>query len=147
LCTPVSPLDVVAYYGLSVVEVTLPGNYGKVAEFIDIPEKKIYVNKEDPISRRTFTIAHEIGHYVLHKDEIQQDPDSYQVLFRDFTFQEDNLLEKEANTFAANLLVPAGMLVKLKDYSASILSTLFNVSQQVISYRLEDLKRGSGWAS
>ena len=104
------------------------------------------MNKEDPINRRTFTIAHEIGHYVLHKEEIQQHPENYQVLFRDFTFQEDNPLEKEANTFAANLLVPVGMLEKFKDYSASILSTLFNVSQQVITFRLKDLSRGSGLA-
>lgn len=55
-------------------------------------------------------------------------------------------IEKEANCFAANLLVPKFMLEKyIPDYvsgkiSIKELSLIFEVSADVMGYRLHDLK-------
>ena len=45
--------------------------------------------------------------------------------------------EKEANCFAANLLVPAELLEKYKDYNIDTIAKIFGVSQEVIGYRLQ----------
>jgi Zn-dependent peptidase ImmA (M78 family) len=82
----------------------------------------------------------------LHEKQIIENPDAYQVLYRtNVLMDEQNPLEKEANCFAANLLVPMSMLERFKDYSASIVATIFNVSQQVINFRLKDLERVSSY--
>lgn len=139
---PISPFEVAAYLGLSVREIVMPVEYRNVSGFIDLSQHVIFVNKEDPVNRRAFTVAHEVGHYLLHKDEILSDPYAYQFLYRDATLTNEKALEKEANYFAANLLVPSTMLEKFKNYSAALLSKLFIVSQEVINYRLKDLEKG-----
>lgn len=115
-----------------------------VAGFFDPNEKKIYVNNSDPANRQVFTIAHELGHYKLgHK------PEEYGVLMR---WQRDDAkkpIEKEADEFAGNLLVPEGMLTKLmKQYKLDgseldidILSRLFGVSKDVIKIRISRLRK------
>lgn len=138
---PISPLDVAAHLGLSVKEAVLPAEYKNVSGFVDILEKQIVVNKEDGINRRVFTIAHEIGHYLLHKDIISADPLRYTVLFRDAALTDRDVMEKEANYFAANLLVPESMLSLYGDMSAGLLAGLFGVSQQVVHYRLSHLEK------
>ncbi len=139
---PISPFEVAAYLGLAVKEIVMPSEYRNVSGFIDLKEKVIFVNKEDPVNRRAFTVAHEVGHYLLHRDEILSDRYAYQFLYRDATLSSDVTLEKEANYFAANLLVPSVMLERFKSYSAALLAKLFIVSQEVINYRLQDLEKG-----
>jgi len=50
---------------------------------------------------------------------------------------ETDPLEKEANCFAANLLVPKYLLDKYKDKDVADLAKLFNVSKDVIRFRLK----------
>lgn len=133
---PVPLTDIVSAYGLNISYADfskLPrGN--EVAGFIDFDKKKIYVNKDDSPSRRRFTIAHELGHYIMHKTYLKNDS-KYTVLLRR-PLEDKNYApeEKEANCFAAYLLVPDELLEKYKDVSNSINSTLFAVSQDVIKY-------------
>ncbi|MEJ7793509.1 MAG: ImmA/IrrE family metallo-endopeptidase [Gaiellaceae bacterium] len=68
-------------------------------------ERRILVRADEPEPRRRFTIAHELGHWICQclegsvkpiycrADEIGVDP-------------ETRALEREANIFAANLLMP-----------------------------------------
>ncbi len=60
--------------------------------------------------RKRFTLAHELGHYFLHKDKIDgihQDT----VLFRDSN--EDKLgIEYAANDFASELLLPTETFIQ-----------------------------------
>ena len=76
---------------------------GCVAGFIDFTEQAIYVNAADPYNRQTFTIAHELGHYFLHKEYYKQHPEAYRVLLRRPVGRQNNPLEKEANAFAPHL--------------------------------------------
>ncbi|MCH9844862.1 MAG: ImmA/IrrE family metallo-endopeptidase [Alphaproteobacteria bacterium] len=98
-------------------------------------QNKIYVNEKEPTYRQTFTIAHELGHYILHKDWINTN--NYQVLYRRDMVVADDPKEKEANCFAANLLVPKFMLDRFHKFaSVDELATLFCVSKAVIRNRL-----------
>jgi Zn-dependent peptidase ImmA (M78 family) len=92
--------------------------------------------------RQRFTIAHEIGHYVLgHLNEQQR-------CFRDLpsNFMSDAMSEKErqANAFAAELLMPEQIVkyaIEKKNVTHVVaLANVFNVSQAAMSYRLKNLR-------
>ncbi len=108
------------------------------AGFFDPDSKTIFVNKDDPPNRITFTVAHELGHFIL-----QHEAAKYGVLPRwQIPGQEKEEVEKEADAFAANLLVPRKMLKKvmqeygLSSKNVSILANMFGVSDAVMRYRL-----------
>jgi Zn-dependent peptidase ImmA (M78 family) len=107
-----------------------------VSGFIDFEKKLILVNKYDSISRQRFTIAHELGHWILHQKEIEADRDLV-VLYRRPIEGEKNPLEQEANCFAANLLVPLCFLQNLVDQNISDkeIANIFRVSEAVIAFR------------
>ena len=70
-------------------------------------DKFIVVNSYESATRRRFTIAHELAHFVLHKGE--------NVLYahRDMTDNRgDNAeIEREANYIAANVLMPEELVI------------------------------------
>jgi len=133
---PVPLIDIVTSYGIDIVYAnfsSIPkGN--EIAGFIDLDRNKIFVNKSDSPSRQRFTIAHEFGHYLLHESYVR-DKKRYAVLLRrplkDLNYSEE---EKEANCFAANLLVPNQILSKYKDFPNGIIASLFAVSEDVVKY-------------
>lgn len=142
---PVVPVfDIARNEGLEVmmVDMTKLGEeYESVSGFLDTKSKKIYVNQDEPAYRKIFTVAHELGHYVL-----QHEPDKFDVLYRYSTPIDVDPLEQEANCFAANLLASEDMLKKtmkkhnLSSNDTETLGRLFGVSKEVIKYRLKYLK-------
>lgn len=76
----------------------------------------IGVNSAHHARRQRFTIAHELGHYVLHGlEKVHYDDKSrgFQVHLRSPVSSEgSDRLEIEANAFAAELLMPAAFLEK-----------------------------------
>ena len=114
----------------------------------------VFVNETHSELRQRFTIAHEIGHYVLHKGEKSfVDGTRTQLLLRSNTGVK-NQMETEANAFGAALLMPEPLLRKeyekyiLENPNASqdkiimTLSDVFNVSFQSMGYRLTNLGYG-----
>lgn len=69
-----------------------------------------------------FTIAHEIGHVLLKHNE--------------FSGQ----IEKEANSFAARLLMPVGVLYELGIYEAEYIAKICNVSIEAATFRAERMQ-------
>lgn len=100
-------------------------------------QKVILVEKNDSQSRRRFSIAHELGHYILHPQELKNSPE-LGIFFRAPLGGEKDWLEREANCFAANLLVPARMLIEWysKTQNQHQLSEIFAVSSEVMGWRL-----------
>ncbi|QQR82645.1 ImmA/IrrE family metallo-endopeptidase [Candidatus Campbellbacteria bacterium] len=121
--------------------------------FLTTEEKfRIIVNKNKPATRQNFTIAHEIGHYFLHKDEIKTNDnllvdigenslDGSNALFR-LDAAATTKIETEANNFAAALIMPTKLVqdawTTLKDVEEC--AKIFNVSISAMSIRLERLK-------
>lgn len=61
--------------------------------------------------RRRFTLAHELGHFVLHSNDEQTEfIDSQQTMSRTASYW--NPIESQANAFAAELLMPQEMIVR-----------------------------------
>jgi Zn-dependent peptidase ImmA (M78 family) len=110
----------------------------------------ISYNPRESIVRQRFTIAHELGHLLLHKETQDVFVDKqFQVHFRDenSTTGQD-VQELQANAFAAALLMPKDLLLTevkkhnfdLGDESAiKDLAKLFNVSLQAMTFRMVNL--------
>ena len=109
----------------------------------------IGVDAEQPIQRQRFTIAHEIGHIVLHDFSDVHVDRNFSVMFRStMPSTAHDIFEVEANVFAAELLMPeafleadtASMELDIEDgRQLSELAGKYQVSVQAITYRLMNL--------
>lgn len=115
-----------------------------VSGMIEARNKKIYIAKQDSEQRQRFSIAHEIGHYVLHHSG-NIDYEQYEhkhISFRDNAASLGfDIREIEANFFAANLLMPESRIKELftEGFSLQELAYYMNVSKAAMTYRLEYL--------
>ncbi|MGZ2438169.1 ImmA/IrrE family metallo-endopeptidase [Sinorhizobium medicae] len=93
------------------------------------------VNSLHHPNRQRFTAAHEIGHYMLHRDH-SSFVDG--LLFR--REAQYNQREREANLFASLLLMPEVEIKQaLKFYDVPTVANMFGVSQQATQYRIDNL--------
>jgi len=112
----------------------------------------IGVNADHPEVRQRFTIAHEIGHFILqhhtHTDLFVDDGDFLAVYRRDNPRSRDNKRERDANTFAGALLMPKDVLERelgsrslglFDDPDWKALAERFDVSRQALLIRLTKL--------
>ena len=114
--------------GLSVREVPLAGASGLLYP----SERAVFVNASDTPPRRRFTLAHEVGHWICQVLEGRGAP----VMCRseDIAPDADRALEREANIFAAELLMPeAAVRAAADDTNAA---TRFGVSGEAMQWRL-----------
>ena len=135
---PIPVLQIAESTGVDVVFADFGQHTGTVAGFCDFGAAKLFVNRKDSPERQTFTIAHELGHWVLHREEFLRDPASYPVLARLSTPNNNNAFEKEANKFAAHLLVPSHLLEPVRGASVASLARAFGVSRMMMEFRLKN---------
>ncbi|RJP28010.1 MAG: ImmA/IrrE family metallo-endopeptidase [Candidatus Omnitrophota bacterium] len=104
----------------------------------------IGVNKNHPPNRQRFSIAHEIGHYLLgHYKEIFVDTaEISEGRFEAADEEHNKVQEQEANYFAGELLMPSDMLKKdfLKLKNVEEIAKLYQVSKEALWIRLLKLK-------
>jgi Zn-dependent peptidase ImmA (M78 family) len=110
----------------------------KIAGFFYAEENSICVNAEDSIPRQFFTIAHELGHKVLHEEWLKSS--DYKMLYRTSN-QLTDPIEQEANAFAANLLIPKFMIDEYYTYGVDRddLAKIFCVSKEFLENRIRFL--------
>jgi Zn-dependent peptidase ImmA (M78 family) len=116
----------------------------------------IGVNTLTSRRRQRFTIAHELGHLLLHEGKPLIVDHSIRVNFRnDVSSMATDDEEIEANAFAASLLMPRNLIlnnlkayiIKVAQHSESIsredlivhLAREFDVSAEAVGYRLMNL--------
>ena len=126
----------------------LPDDISGILDFRNEPAI-ILINSTHGLNRRRFSLAHEIGHFYLHKPSgIHVDK---QTFFRNIKSQKGlDEIEIEANRFAAELLMPADLLTnELEQFFDPIdsdedviseLSKKFEVSTTAMSFRLQNLR-------
>lgn len=101
----------------------------------------LYNDTIDSKERIRFTIAHELGHYVLKHNEITDKT----ILSRySLSDQEYSKFETEANFFAKHLLVPFPVLGNYVQFfhkmDVNFIQTVFEVSYTVASYVIKNLQ-------
>lgn len=106
----------------------------------------IGVNRNHHPNRQRFTIAHELGHFILHKNEQEVFVD--RRLYRDsHSATGEDIFEIEANTFAAEILMPEAIIYQYIETEIDLydevlirnLARKFGVSEQAFTIRLMNL--------
>lgn len=136
---PIPVVEIAESNGVDVVFADFGTHSQKVAGFCDFGAAKLYVNKSDIYERQLFTIAHEFGHWVLHRDYFLEHPEKYPVLPRFQSVDRNNPMEQEANKFAACLLVPERLLRPVSQAPVSALASVFKVSKTMMEFRLKNV--------
>lgn len=154
--------------GIDIVPVESLKRAFNIDGWISLDLSQITVDKnqfENHINRCRFTIAHEIGHLVLHREIYQQLDfscvESWVATILDFNPDKYSRIEIQANMFAGCLLMPAEIVQEIyeeavsflagqgfasslgtdlvNDYICRWMAIKFNVSEQAMGYRLKNL--------
>jgi len=136
---PIPVLEIAEQNGVSVVFANFGSNSRLVAGYCDFRKAQLFVNVDDKPRRQSFTIAHELGHWLMHREIYRNNPNSYPVLPRFSHSPNNDPREKEANKFAAHLLVPDRLLkpVLSPGVSATALANIFFVSRTMMEIRMK----------
>lgn len=123
-------------------------SYEDVLGFYDAKDEIMFINDSNqPITRKRFTMAHEIGHQQLHHDANHKHFRT--VFFRQDIVQPRNDIEAEANYFAGYLLMPDKSIEQKLPYTdlmlggeatISELAKMFAVSPEAMRIRLRTYK-------
>ena len=118
--------------------------------FIANDEKVIVVNSKHHQNRQRFTIAHELGHHIMHYDMLSKGVHVDKgVLRRDvLSSTGTEICEIEANAFAAELLMPERLINHAvstdfdldDDMAIGRLAAQFGVSAAAMSNRITNLR-------
>jgi hypothetical protein len=139
---PFSAFEIARHLGVPVEEVEFDD--GEVAGQLirGGGRSKIRIRGDDPLARKNFTIAHELGHYLLHPTGDWSDTEV--VMYRRAYWEDVSGVaraEFQANLFAAALLMPEP---SVREYWAKLgspyyLAPIYRVSNSAMLRRLEEL--------
>ncbi len=143
------PVDVEAVArraGAEVVETPGLGFSGTVAT--DGRAPVIRINPDESTLRQRFTIAHELGHLFL--GHLTREKPEYRDPARNYTMSNYDPKERDANRFAAALLMPAdavkAVILRMEGANIERLAEVFQVSKTAMSIRLKALGVLPSWA-
>ena len=93
--------------------------------------KCIWINESLEGNERTFVMAHEVGHAILH-------PKENCYFLRNQTLL-NTKIEREANTFAVEFLIPDDVILEAKanGYTVDQLSRILGYEKELIELRLK----------
>lgn len=145
---PIDLKDIIKDEGIRVEERTLPDDLSGLL-IIKGDSKLIGVNFDNNPVRKRFTLAHELGHFVLHRDEssIFKDNQLFKRQSEGYSSREEKM-EQEANYFAASVLMPETLVRKeAKEMQCDLheednvraLANKFEVSLPAMTFRLINL--------
>lgn len=144
---PVPLVDIAKDLGLSVF-LTRRFKDSKSGEILkEDGEYMIYINANHPYNRTRFTLAHEIAHFKLHKEFLDEEKEIEDFTGKTFSIKHVTALprekktrnqkEIEADNFAAELLMPEDEFVRVWEQKDTIeeVADVFEVSAQAAEIR------------
>ena len=93
-------------------------------------QKLIHININLTERKQQFTIAHELGHALLH-------PKANTPFLREKTLFSINKLEIEANKFAVDLLITDEAIAEVKHLTLDQMANYFGINKNLIELRLK----------
>ena len=164
---PINIEAICDYLGIAIVPVSRLFESFGVDAFIAVDFRTIYVDESEfrkCSSRYRFSIAHEIGHFVLHREYFPSRVDTLDEWAGAMTRGDCSYIEYQANHFAGYLLAPENEIVQVlnDEYGGSfarnyyresrgkyeevlcVMQRMFYVSEQVIRRRMRDTIYGIG---
>lgn len=128
---PQSPMRIAKNMGIAVTYGSLPANRPGYLLTVGNNRRAILLSRDNSYERQRWTCAHELGHYVMHR---------YMGEYFAHTPGDKSPAEKEANKFAAQLLMPEGVVRSVAaKLSFGGLAAYFGVSLQAMHVRLTEL--------
>lgn len=148
---PVDVATVAEALGIVLVRDPFPASVSGVLLMEPRQTPIIGVNTTEPRTRQRFTTAHEIAHFVRHSAQRVHYDGPENIKFRlNSGEQKDDLQEKEANAFAASLLMPRAFLendftwLEDDEITAKTLARRYGVSEVAMTWRLMNLGLSGG---
>ncbi|MCT2399324.1 ImmA/IrrE family metallo-endopeptidase [Novosphingobium mangrovi (ex Huang et al. 2023)] len=105
---PVKVGEIARALGISVISKTLQSEISGLIK-LSGGQFQIEVNNTDLPVRQRFTVCHEISHYLLHRDQIDADGITDNILYRS---RLSNRQEAQANKLAAAILLPWNLVLE-----------------------------------
>lgn len=136
-----SLIDIATKLGIEVYVFELPKEGERRVEGViqfqpaNSSKPRIVINSEIGKERRNFTLAHELGHFMLHNDGKTK----LRVDFFDYnTDTKEAGEETEANYFAGSLLMPKDKFIEVLKQAETLheVAEFFGVSESAVSVRL-----------
>ena len=90
----------------------------------------IFLNESLPEHEKRLVMAHELGHAVLHRKE-----NCYFI--RHKTLFLSDRIEREANRFAAELLIPDSLIYQYEGYSARQIAYAEGLNEELLRLKFE----------
>ncbi len=149
LTAPIDIEGIAKARGLQVVPYALGDDVSGLLS-IEGSKATIGYNLKEPSYRIRFTIAHELAHYELHRDQSHLFVDK-QFIYRSINSGDTPItqaMEQEANAFASAILMPTDLLRReiqktdlnlFDDKAIENLANLFQVSTTAMSIRISGL--------
>lgn len=140
--------------GAKVIYTNEPKVDGAIKWDKDTNHPEIFLAKNESPLRQRFTIAHELGHFSMHrgyfndKNQTTSMDDSFGVMYRGYPGTAGSYKEEQANEFAADFLMPDSGIKKLyknavnkdPDYLKVDISKRYKVSEEAAYRRLINLR-------
>ena len=137
---PVDPVVLANKMGIRVSNAVFsdPALAGMIAKRGDL--SSILVKDDDALNRKRFTIAHELGHMLLHLKNDGEFIDKSDHL-RTTDLNGSHGPEMEANQFAAALLMDSELIKQFWPavQSSDSMADIFRVSKEAMEHRLNNL--------
>lgn len=134
---PVDPIKIAKTYDIEVYQGELDNKVaGAIRYYKENNKFEILVNKKDSMVKKRFTIAEELGYYILYEEKLKKEEIHVNLIDKII-----NKEEKEVEYFAGALLVNKTLLENVYNSNSTILelAQLFKVSISSMTLRLNIL--------
>lgn len=140
---PVPVFDIIQDLGITLSFDNLDDDVSGWIERKKDGDYQIVVNESHSMNRKRFTAAHELAHYLYHRDILGAgtgDTRAYRAERTPFANEAIRPRhERQANTFAANLLMPADVVTSMRSRGVDDIDELaerFGVSRDAMRIRV-----------
>ena len=139
---PIPVYEIARSQGVAVYEAKFKECYKGVHGFCDFLDDAIYLNKADSPIQQILTAAHELGHWILHREDYKLNNKRYAFFPKknESGFGGNEKEEAEADFFASQLLMPRSLLLPyIPHNSVAVLAEAFDVSRAMMEMRVKDV--------
>lgn len=134
---PVDVFQIAERLGIRVEPTPLPKNVaGFIIKEANEETPTIYVNEKDGPQRQRFTVAHELGHFITHREDAEI---AYVDNRDELASSGTDPLERRCNAFAAELLMPEALVERYwaEGWRFEEMRSRFDVSKAAMLTRLK----------
>lgn len=125
-----NPFEIASAENIIIIKEPLGSIYGYYNK--KYRQQFIHINCDIDELKQYTTCCHELGHAIIH-------PNSNTPFLRSNTFCSINKLEKQANLFAAELIIKDDLIINYKGYNLEHISLVENIPIELLKLKFENI--------